>query len=350
MIEMTQRPALDSSTRNGSRGRCASASGRLVSRARTGLALAGIAVTALLAAAPVRAEKQLLEGIVVRVNERIVTTHDFARRLQEREAESGKPLTTAQLPAMVDEAVADLCLLERAGELKIEVEDADVDNAVKGLKEQNGVTDDTSFENTLRSMGLTVAGLRARLRETITINRVLSKEVGNLPLTEAELKARYERDKDSFRLPDTVHLYHVIFAIDTEPDSEQRAMSAANRLAAAVRAGEDFAKLAGEQIASGKATGGDLGLVRVPDLRKEVGDAIATLKPGELSQPFKTATGVHLVKVLARVAASVKPFADVVEELRDKEIGERYRARMTGIVEGLKKRYIVETHPELVSR
>jgi hypothetical protein len=50
-------------------------------------------VLLLLLAAPAAAEKRLLEAIVVRVNERILTVSDLRQRAVERAAETGKKLT-----------------------------------------------------------------------------------------------------------------------------------------------------------------------------------------------------------------------------------------------------------------
>jgi peptidyl-prolyl cis-trans isomerase SurA len=320
-------------------------------RGTVGVALALLAAACLgLAPGVALAETELVEGIVVRVNERILTTREFAHRVQERSAETGKPIEVSEYPQVIDDAVNDFCMLERAAELKIEVEDDEVEAAVKGLREQNQVTDDAAFERSLKTMGMTVDGLKARLRETITINRLLSKEIGPIPVTEAELQDLYERDKEAYRVPEGVRLQHVIFSIGLEDEGGQRAMAAASRLVAASRAGQDFSTLVQEQVAAGAATGGDLGVVRLPDLRKELADALAKMKPGEISDPLKTSSGVHVFKLLERVPTSYKPFSEVVNELRERELSERYRSHMNGVVESVKKRYVVETHPELVIR
>lgn len=296
----------------------------------------------------VLAEKELVEGIVVRVNERILTTRDFARRVREKSAETGRLPDVAEYSQILEEAVDDMCFLERAGELKVEVDDEEVDASIKQLREQNQVTDEAAFEQTLTSMGLTLSGLKARMRDTLTINRMLSREIGPLSVTEAELQQRYERDKDSYRIPEGVRLEHCIFNVGPDEGAEQQALDEATRLVAAVRSGQEFSKLVSEQVAAGTARGGDLGVVRMPDLRQELASAVATMKPGDISDPIKTASGVHVFRLTERIAASYKPFAEVVDELRRREIDDRYRSRMSGVVEGLKKRYVVETHPELV--
>jgi parvulin-like peptidyl-prolyl isomerase len=220
---------------------------------------------------------------------------------------------------------------------------------MKQLREQNNAPDDAAFERMLTSMGMSVQMMRERMRETITMNRLLSREVGTLPVTEEELRQRYERDKEQFRLPERVHLEHIVLTVSKEPGDADAKLAAARRLAAAARAGSDFKGLIQAEVDAKRGTGGDLGVVAVPDLRSEVRDAVAGLKPGDVSEPFTSSAGVHVVKVLERIPPAHKPFTEVVEELRQRELAERYRTHLLSIVTGLKKRFTVETHPELLT-
>ncbi len=311
-------------------------------------ALAVLTVISSLCTPLLAAERVLVEGIVVRVNDRILTTRDVARRVDERAGELGRPLTADDLQALLREITEDACLLERAGELKIEVDDQEVDSAIARLREQNQVPDERAFEESLRNMGLTRDQLRARVHDNIVVNRLLSREVQRPAVTEEELKRRYSSEQDRFRLPERVHLEHVILTVGSDAGDEERGLASARRLAAAARTTGDFLALVKEEVDAGRATGGDLGLVAVPDLRQEVAQAVSGLKPGEVSEPFRSAAGIHVVRLRTRIEPSVKPFPEVAEELRFREEEERYRSHISGIVEDLRKRYVVEVHPELV--
>jgi peptidyl-prolyl cis-trans isomerase SurA len=307
-----------------------------------------LAASVLLLATNLSAERTLVEGIVVRVNDRILTTRDIARRIDERAAEMGHPLNAEEIQGLTREAVDDLCLLERAAELKMEVDDQEVDSALTRLREQNQVKDDKDFEVILKSMGLTRDQLRARVSENIIINRLMSKEVPRPTVTEEELKQRYAREPERYRIPEKVQLEHIILSVGTADGEEERVLADARRLVAAARASGSFLTLVKEETDAGRGTGGDLGSVAVQDLRPEVAAAVKTLKAGEIAEPFRTPSGVHVVRLVERFATTLKPFSDVVEELRYREEDERYRSHITGIVDGLKKRYVVEIHPELV--
>ncbi len=300
-------------------------------------------------ASPAAAQRQLVEGIVVRVNERILTVEDLKKRALERAAETGKPLTPEDVPQFLQEAVDELCLLERAAELKIEVDRADVEQSIASLKEQNHIKDDESFNQLLAGLGLSRAQLEERLTATITVNRTLQREVGQLPITEEELRQRYEQEKERFAIPEKVHLEHVLFPVKEDGSDRQAQWTRAQTVVAAVRAGRAFAQVAAEETRHGNATGGDLGEIALPDLREDVAKVVAGLQPGAVSDPFLIPAGVHVVRLVARIPGSFRPFAEVVEHLRNEELDRRYRQRLRSVVDRLKQRYVVELHPEYFS-
>jgi peptidyl-prolyl cis-trans isomerase SurA len=303
----------------------------------------------ILATAAAAAESHLVEGIVVRVNDRILTTTDIRDRAKEQAAETGKPVTPDQYPALIQEAADEMCMLERANELKLEVSSEELNAAIQQLREQNHVPDDAAFEKQLRDLGLTVEGLRTRVRDNILVSRLLKHELGDLPITEAELRQRFDREKDKFTIGERAHLEHIVLPVAADKSDEAPTLAAARRLLAAARSGGDFKALVQQEVKAGRATGGDLGIVLVTDMRSEVRDAIAKLKAGEISDPFESPAGVHVVQVIERIPPTVRPFKEVEDELRNSELADRYQAHLSSVVAELKKRYSIETHPELMT-
>jgi parvulin-like peptidyl-prolyl isomerase len=300
------------------------------------------------AAAPA-ANRELVEGIVVRVNDRILTTADIRQRAAERSAETGRPFPSNAYPDLVQEAADELCMLERAAELKLEVSDEEVNASLKQLRIQNNVADEATFEKMLTGMGLTLQDLKTQLRDSILVNRLLRREVGDLPITEEELRQRYAREKDQFLIGERVHLEHIVMPVAPDGSDLDASLAAARRLVAAARASGDFKALVQQEVQAGHGSGGDLGTLLVTDLRPEVRDAVAKLKPGEVSDPFTSSAGVHVVQLLERIPPTVKPFEQVEDELRDRELAERYHKHLAAVVAELKKRYVVEVHPELMA-
>ncbi|MBZ5588071.1 MAG: peptidyl-prolyl cis-trans isomerase [Acidobacteriia bacterium] len=309
-----------------------------------------LVLAVLLASLGARAgERRLVEGIVVRVNDRILTTADIRERANEQAAETGRTLTPEQYTELIQHAADEMCMLERAEELKLEVSSDELNSAIRTIREQNHTPDDAAFEAQLRNMGMTVEALRARVHDSILVNRLLHREVGDLPITEEELRQRFEREKEQFTIGERVHLEHIVYSVGPEKGDEQAELAAARRLVAAVRSGGEFKTLVQQEVDTGRATGGDLGTVLTTDMRAEVRDAVAKLKPGGVSDPFMSSAGVHVVRLVERIPPTLKPFGDVEEALREREFEERSQAKFTNVVSEVKKRYVVEIHPELMT-
>jgi parvulin-like peptidyl-prolyl isomerase len=305
--------------------------------------------TLLVGAPAFAAERQLVEGIVVRVNDRILTTADIRQRATERATETGKEIPAAAYADLVQQAADELCILERATELKLEISDEELNAAVQQLRADNRVPDDAAFEKMLHASGLTLEGLKSRLRESMLIQRLIKREVGDLPITEEELRQRYAREKDKYMIGERAHLEHIVMPLAADRTDLEAKLAAARRLVAAARASGDFKVLVEREVAAGQVSGGDLGILVMEDLRPEVRDAVLKLKPGEVSDPFISSTGVHVVQLIERIPPSPKPFEEVESELRQQELDQRYRSHITSVVTELKKRYVVETHPELLA-
>jgi parvulin-like peptidyl-prolyl isomerase len=308
-----------------------------------------VLATLLVAGTAAGATRQLVEGIVVRVNDRILTTSDIRQRAAERAAETGIAVPPAAYPELIQDAADELCMLERAAELKLEVSNDEINAAIKQLRERNNVADDATFEKMLAGMGLTLAELKARVRDNILIQRLLQKEVGDLPITEEELRQRYDKEKDSFMIGERVHLEHIVLPVLADGSDRDAKLAEARRLVAAARATGDFLSIVKQEVAAGHGSGGDLGTLLLTDLRPEVRDAVAKLKPGEISEPFTSSAGVHVVRLVERIPPTLKPFSEVEAQLRERELERRYRDHLAAVVTELKKRYIVETHPELMA-
>jgi len=89
----------------------------------------------------------------------------------------------------------------------------------------------------------------------------------------------------------------------SESDARRRLTDLRERI---VTGGADFAELAKLHSADGSAArGGDLDWLLPGDTVPEFERVMASLKPGEISQPFKTPFGWHIAQVLERRAAGL---------------------------------------------
>jgi len=113
---------------------------------------------------------------------------------------------------------------------------------------------------------------------------------------EEEVDAALERLKANIGKPE--YLVAEIFLAVDSPDQDDEVRRTADRLVEEVRRGGNFPALARQfSQSAGAASGGDLGWVRTGEMSGEVDRALATMRPGQLSPPLRTATGYHILLV-----------------------------------------------------
>ncbi len=121
-----------------------------------------------------------------------------------------------------------------------------------------------------------------------------------------------EEGEDRFEF----HLRHIL--VKTDPvTTDQKARALLEAIREKILGGEDFGALARlfSEDPSTAPEGGDLGWVKEEDLEPEFIDLVTRLGQGEISRPFKTSSGWHLVQLVAK------------RERRDDEEILRQRAR-----------------------
>lgn len=307
------------------------------------------------------ASAELLEGIVVRVGDRIVTRTQYERRLRDTFAEiqqNAAPESVAQLKEqaarnLVNEMISELLLKDRADRLGITVSDAEVKDAIGRLKQQYGIATDEQFDQSLRTSGLSRAEMEARLRDTLVTNKVFSRELRNRDdLTDPELRERYNREKEQYRLPERAHLREIVVIKPEGATNLDTQRQKATEIAEAARKpGTDFANLASTMSESGsREKGGDLGEVAKGDLVPELDKAVFSAAAGTILGPIETKSAWHIMKVEQRLPSEVPGFETVKEKLRREASDETFQRDYKAYIEKLRKDAFVEIHEEMIPK
>jgi parvulin-like peptidyl-prolyl isomerase len=316
-----------------------------------------LATSLTLCSVPVSAE--IVEAVVARVGDRIITRTQYSERLRAAYAEIDRTTTTeADADArkkrtrekLLDDMVEELVIKDRADRLNITVSDAELKDAVGRLKAQYGISSDEAFEASLKEAGLSKAQMEARLRETLLTNKVFGRELrSRAELTDKELKTRYEAEKESYRLPERAEVREIVITVP-EGASGQVAVEKkgmADELASQARGGSDFALLAAQfSDASTKGDGGLLGEIKKGELIGELDAAIFSAKTGDIVGPITTQFGYHILKIEKHYDSEIPGFEAVKEQLRKDASEETFQRDYKAYVENLRKEAYIMTFPE----
>lgn len=314
-------------------------------------------ILALAASATALTAAQLVEAIVIRVGDRIITRTQYAKRLHDGVAEieqTAPPSEVATKRAelqknLTNDLIAELLIKDRADRLGITISSEELKDATGRLMAQYGLKTQAEFEDSLRKSGMTPADMEARLRETLLMNKVFGRELRNREeLSDKELRERYDREKERYRLPERAHLREVVIL---RPDSAAQidaARQRANDVAKRAKT-EDFAKLASELSESGtKSKGGDLGDVARGELLPDLDKAVFNSPAGTVIGPLESKSAWHILKVETRLPSEVPAFESVKDRLRKDASEDAWQRDYRAYIDRLRKDAYIQIHDENV--
>ncbi|MEN8164276.1 MAG: SurA N-terminal domain-containing protein, partial [Acidobacteriota bacterium] len=244
------------------------------------------------------ADREVLEAILIRVNDRIVTVTEFEDRLRQELAQIPNPPEGEALLTFRDELVENLVnemvLMERAEEKNIVPDEDAIDQAVAGLREENDLQDDELFRAALEESGLTEESLRDRYRKSFMVQRAAQGEFRQTEITQEELRMLYEQEKDNYAVPAKVELQQLIFPVAADGSDTEAVGSRVLAMLERVEGGADLqaeATLAGVDLQ-------DLGAIPLQDLRPELVELLDSLGDGDFSDPAVTTGGIQVLRLV----------------------------------------------------
>jgi peptidyl-prolyl cis-trans isomerase SurA len=284
------------------------------------------ALAALLLAASCSSESKASGDIAARVNGKEITTAELEKQFLAR--------TSTEQPPSVEEAqdlklqllnqmINDRILLEMAGQAGLTATDGEVEVKLNELKSQGT---EEQFQQMLKQQKMSVDDIKAEMRKSITIDKLVNKEItSKISVSEAEIKSFYEKNKDSFNLPEGFHIAHIL--VDPNPTPElnnakkddaktpDEARQKITRILKDVQSGQDFATIARNYSEDPASTpmGGDLNFQPIDAIANtdpNLAAAVKKLKVGETSGIVETRFGYHIVKLLEKDPGGQKDLAD----------------------------------------
>lgn len=310
-----------------------------------------------LAAGRAGAAPEELNRIVLRVNDQVLTLHDYEERkaaeLQGLVANpnlsaADRQARLAELDkALMQQIFQELLLLSRANQLSIRLGDSEIDEAVAGIMRDQGFASREELERALSQSGLTLARLRDNLRREMLYGQVVGKEVTQkVEVGEEELRAYYKNHPDQFKIDEERQLKETIVLDAAALSPAERARVAADIVARLDR-GEDFEEIVAETRDQGITTGViDLGWLRKAEVDPTLADVAWALDAGEHSAPIEGRGGLHVLQLAGLKEARLQAFSEVQEQILRRERSRRFERDLRTYLQKLEERsYVVENVP-----
>jgi len=311
--------------------------------------LTGITLLALLALNPGLAPAKVIDGIAAVVNEEVITTFEVEKEYQQMQKEQEKlpasekmGLKGAALNRLVDKKLID----QKIRELNIKVLDDEVKLAIEDVKKQNNMTQEALVQ-ALAGQGLSFEQYRAQLRDQLERLRLMSQEVrSKIQVGEKEVHEYYDANRAKYGAVEQFRARHIFFKVDKKGGAAElaRVEAVAAGVLKEARAGKDFAELAKtySNDPSAAKDGGDLGTFKKADMLPEIGDSVAAMKPGEVSELVLSQAGLHIIKLEEKSQSAGKPFEEVKGEIEEMLYKKKADERFAQWVKDLRANAAVE--------
>lgn len=300
---------------------------------------------ALAAAKPAAAEKSDEAGIAVAVDGvklmKAELNSGVEQKLQQLKgqipAESLEQARAQIRKGMVDEFVMRTLLNKEIAAKKVTASEKEISEVLEGMKGQ--LPPGQSLEELMKKNGIDIAKMREEIGMNVKMNKLVAQELGEKgKVTEKEIAEFYEKNKEKFMKPESVHARHLLVAKVPEDTDKTKAdkRKKAEELRKKLLAGADFADLAAKNSdCPSKEQGGDLGTFGRGQMIKPFEDAAFLQEKKAIGPVVETEFGFHIIQVLEREAAQPGKFDG---EAKKKISAVLERQKQQGAFEGMAKR------------
>ncbi len=278
-------------------------------------------------AKPITPDGTVVEDVIARVNDQVITRTEYERAeqglVQEAKQENWSPTELADkqhtlLRDMIDQQL----LLSKGKELGI-TGDAETLRQLDEMRKRANLPDMDALEKAAAEQGISFEDFKQNIRNQVITQQVVRDEVGRRigsGMTPSAEQAYYKAHEKDFEQPEQVHLSEILVPTpDNATDAQiSTAQTKADELEARLKAGGKFAELA--KTASGgptAAAGGDLGDFKRGMLGDVLEKATFPLPVGGYTEPIRTRQGFVILKVDSHQQAGVPPLSNVENQVQE---------------------------------
>ncbi|MGH9554654.1 MAG: peptidylprolyl isomerase [Terriglobales bacterium] len=292
----------------------------------------------LLATVPLAGDT-VVEEIVARINNQIVSRSEFQRAREQLHAEVQQQYgATAEqefserekdvLRDLVDQAL----LIQRGKDMGLTA-DVELVKRLDEIRKQLKLETLEDLERAAAAQGVSYEDFKENVRGNIITQQVIGKEVGGrIQITQEEAHAYYEEHKKEFEQPEQVRLSEILVSTqaspppggsDPAPQPDAQALAAAEQkareLLAQIRGGASFEEIA-QKNSNGPtaAQGGDLGYFKRGVLAAELENATFAMKAGDVSDVTRTRQGFIVLKVTEHHTAGTPPQKEIEPQIMER--------------------------------
>ncbi len=277
-------------------------------------------------------QAEVVNRVIATVDDEPITLHEI-RSLAKSPTQQAMFLPPGGAATMADKDLLEVLIMNKLITKEVEAQGIkakpeDIDSYIERIKNQSRI-DDEQFKAALATQGMTMEAYRQQVANEIERALLVNREIGShVNVTPEDVERYYKANSADYTQAEQVRVRHIFLPFSAGDPAELLAQMEDIRKRAV--GGEDFGALADQNSKGpGVGQGGDLGYFKKGQMSEEIDEVAFSLKSGEISQPFRTNTGVHLIKVEEHTQPG--------QTTLDKASVEQIKSKLYN--EALKKRY-----------
>ncbi len=301
----------------------------------------------------------VVEEIIARVNNQIVTRTDYEREQQQLkdEAQQQDPNNAAKvvsdsqkdvLRGLIDREL----LLEKGKDLDISA-DTELIKRLDEMRKQMKLDTMEDLEKAATAQGVSFEDFKQNMRTEIITQQVIQREVGSrINISKDEEHTFYEQHKSELARPEQVKLSEILVSTEQDGNDEAKiaaAQAKADAILKQIKAGANFEDVAKkESQGPSAAQGGDLGLFERGKLAKQLEDLTFGMKKDAVSDVIRTKQGFVILKVTEHQSAGVPAFEEIEPRIQEAVYMQRLQPALRLYLKKLREEAFIDIRPGYV--
>ena len=270
----------------------------------------------------------VVEEIIARVNNQIITRSDYQHEQQQLKDEAQQQ-DSAHAKEIISQGEKDVLrglidrqlLLEKGKELSITA-DTELIKRLDDMRKQMKLESMDELEKAAQAQGISFEDFKQNMRTEIITQQVIQREVGGrITVSKDDAQKFYNEHKSELERPEEVRISEILVSTDQAGDDPQKiaaAQAKAEDLEKQLKAGTNFEELAKkESQGPSAAQGGDLGPFKRGTLAKQLEDTTFGMQKGQVTDVIRTKQGFVILKVTDHVRGGIPAMSEIEQRLQE---------------------------------
>jgi len=278
---------------------------------------------------PVYAE--VVDRIIAVVNDDVITLYElnaafepYEKNIENSYKGNDKDKVIKQARETLFQRMVDNILIEQEAKksgISVTVKDEDVNNVLQDIltKQKMSMPD---FLKNIAAEGKSIESVKKEIRSQIVRMRLLRREVKDkIMVSDAEIGEYYDKHRQEYEGKESVRMKQLFLSLPPGADQtvKMKIKNNALQLREQIMKGESFDLLAAKYSQGpAAALGGDVGFIEKGTIIPEVEAVAFSLPVDQISEVIESSLGFHIIKVVDKKGAGLKPITMVREEIKAK--------------------------------